>query len=155
MNRGGRKRCRIKAGGRVAPTCRSHRPAMRGGSSVSGLSEKQNLGGRFAPLGAVIGGLSTEKVRVFPSVPAFCVWSWQVVFGQFGRDRHRGHFSPSGIRSGSVFSLRLWLSQLQLSPSGGIARFGSKAAPLNPALGYTPDSPANAVVPTQILRRNK
>ncbi len=64
-------------------------------------------------------------------------------------------FHPLGSGWGSVFSLRLRLSQLQRNPGGDIVRFGGKAVSLNPAFGYTPDSPTNAVVPMQILHRNK
>lgn len=61
---GGRKKCGIKAGGRLRPPAGSHRPATRGGTAVCEICRVGVIDGRFvSPRGSqvvVIGGLRPQ-----------------------------------------------------------------------------------------------
>ena len=89
---GGRKKCRIKAGGRFAPPCR-RTPPRRAGRGFS-------LGGRFDPLLAVAGGRKEGKQRRSRYVPAFFKVHPAGGSRGFWQGSARGHVSPPGGKLG-------------------------------------------------------
>ena len=96
---GGRKKCRIKAGGRL----RAPLPATPPRNAGRGFS----IGGRFYPLLAVPGGRNEEKQRKNRPVSTFSKVAVTGGFQRFSRNQRGGHFSPPGVNSGVSFSSAL------------------------------------------------
>ena len=112
---GGRKKCRIKAGGRL----RAPRPATPPRRAGRGFS----IGGRnfhFLLWQVVDIGKSREKTSVFRHSAR---WLSQVVFRDFSGDQCGGHFSLPGVKSGVSFSSALTAAVFSTGPSGDICEF--------------------------------
>ena len=112
---GGRKKCRIKAGGRLR-VLRPATPPRRAGRGFS-------IGGRnfnFLLWQVVSISKFREKTSVFRYSAR---WLSQVVFRDFSGDQRGGHFSPPGVKSGVSFSSVLTAAAILAGQGGDIYEF--------------------------------
>ncbi len=108
---GGRKKCRIKAGGRL----RAPRPATPPRRAGRGFS----IGGRnFNFLLWQVVGIS-ENLSVSPFYKVTVIGGFQRFYGS----RCGGHFSPPGGKSGVSFSSVLTAAAILTGPGGDIYEF--------------------------------
>ena len=136
---GGRKKCRIKAGGRKRPSARET-PPRRAGRGFS-------IGGRnFHFLLWQVAGISKsrEKTAVFRHSIR---WLLQVVFRDFAGISAGVIFYPLGASRGSVFPLSLQPPQNRRVKAGIFANFRRSIMPREKS------SPHRKSLPVQILRR--
>ena len=136
---GGRKKCRIKAGGRL----RVPRPATPPRRAGRGFS----IGGRnfnFLLWQVVSISKSREKTAMFR---LFTRWLSQVVFRNFTGVSAGVIFYPLGASRGSVFPLSLQPPQNRRVKAGIFANFRRSIMPREKS------SPHRKSLPVQILRR--
>ena len=136
---GGRKKCRIKAGGRLCAP-RPATPPRRAGRGFS-------IGGRnfnFLLWQVVSISKSREKTAMFR---LFTRWLSQVVFRNFTGVSAGVIFYPLGASRGSVFPLSLQPPQNRRVKAGIFANFRRSIMPREKS------SPHRKSLPVQILRR--
>ena len=113
---GGRKKCRIKAGGRLcAPLPASHTAPQSGSGLFHRWSEFQ--------LFAVADGRCQKIQRGNRLVSASHKMAVTGGFQKFCGSQRGGHFSPPGVKSGVSFSSALTAAVFSTGPSGDICEF--------------------------------